>query len=219
MKAILIGASGLTGSNVLQQLNHNPYFSEITVLTRRSLQTLFDKTTEHIIDFETPESWKHYVKGDVLFSALGTTLKQAGNKHAQYKVDYHYQLEVAKAAAENGVKKIILISSYGADKNSGVFYLKMKGELEESILKLGLTSYCFLRPGQIDGKHVPHRRGEGLALKTVKLLNGCGIMKRFRPISPKLLATAMINAAQMNDYSNCIVELEKVIELAEKQTL
>ncbi len=218
MKALVIGATGLTGSSLLEQLTSDTHFTEITVLARRSTQVVSEKVTEHTVDFDKPESWKHLITGDVLFSALGTTLKLAGSKQAQYTVDYHYQLAVAKAAAENGVGRIVLISSYGADAKSGVFYLKMKGELEESIMQLGFKNCVMLRPGQIDGKHSPQRAGEKFALKAVKALNRCSILKRYTPITPQKLATAMINAALLNEEKNItIVELEQVHKLAEKQ--
>jgi uncharacterized protein YbjT (DUF2867 family) len=101
--AIVIGATGLVGSQLVQLLLKDDRFSKIKILARRGTGITNSKLQEHIINFNHPEQWKHLVTGDVLFSALGTTLKTAGSKEAQYKIDHTYQFNVAKAAAENQV--------------------------------------------------------------------------------------------------------------------
>ena len=109
--AIVIGATGLVGHELVQQLLQDQRFVRVVVLGRRNSGFVHARLEEHLISFDQPEQWRHLVKGDVLFSALGTTLKTAGSKEAQYKVDHTYQLEVAKAAAANGVPVYVLVSS------------------------------------------------------------------------------------------------------------
>ena len=103
---------------------------------RRSLNINNPKLEEHIVDFDKIELWKNNLSGDELYSALGTTIKKAGSKEAQYKIDFTYQYEAAKAASENGVKKYLLVSSLGANSKSSNFYLRMKGSLDEKVQQL-----------------------------------------------------------------------------------
>src|SRR5689334_5676279 len=96
--AMVIGATGLVGSHLVQLLLHDDRFAVVKIFARRSTGIQHPKLQERIIDFDHPERWKHLITGDVLFSALGTTLKTAGSKEAQYKIDHTYQFNVAKAA-------------------------------------------------------------------------------------------------------------------------
>src|SRR5215213_7489402 len=129
MTAIVIGATGLVGSELTKLLSANEQFDRIKVFTRRPLEVKHPKIEEYVINFDYPDQWKGLVTGDVLFSALGTTLKQAGSKGAQFKVDYKYQYNFAKAASENGVANYVLISAAGASPSSRIFYSRMKGNL------------------------------------------------------------------------------------------
>ena len=134
--AVVIGATGLVGSELVALLLADSRFETVKVFVRRSTGRQHPKLEEHLVNFDAVETWKEQLTGDVLFSAMGTTLKQAGSKDAQYKIDYTYQYNVAKAAAENGVPQYVLISSAGASPKSRIFYSRMKGELEESVKKL-----------------------------------------------------------------------------------
>ncbi|MGC9344211.1 MAG: NAD(P)H-binding protein, partial [Bacteroidales bacterium] len=127
--AIIAGATGLVGGHLLEQVLEDPYFDVIIIFVRRTTGIDHPKLTEHIVNFDTPDEWKDRVKGDILFSAMGTTLKQAGSKEAQKKVDYTYQYEVAKMAAAKGVQDYVLVSTPGASPGSMVFYIRIRGEL------------------------------------------------------------------------------------------
>ncbi len=101
MHALLIGASGATGKDLLELLLKDTDIKRVDIFVRRKLDFEHEKLHTHIIDFDKPEQWQHLVHGDVLFSCLGTTLKAAGSKEGQKKVDYEYQLQFAKAAKQN----------------------------------------------------------------------------------------------------------------------
>ena len=131
MKALVIGATGATGKDLVNKLLEDKDFQEVHAFVRRPLNIKNEKLKAHVVDFEKPEEWKDLVKGDVAFSCLGTTLKDAGSKDAQRKVDFDYQYQFAKNAKENEVEDYILVSSYGANPNSKIFYSRMKGELEK----------------------------------------------------------------------------------------
>ena len=129
--AILIGATGLVGSHVLKELHDNIDIGQILIFGRRSVKTKHGKVKEYIIDFDQIENYKTLIRGDVLFSCLGTTLKAAGSKENQFKVDVTYQDEFAKIAADNRIPAYYLISAPGADKKSKFFYsLTPKVEME-----------------------------------------------------------------------------------------
>jgi uncharacterized protein YbjT (DUF2867 family) len=149
--AIVIGSTGMVGFQLIQELLDSPLYSEVVSLSRRSCGLTHPKLKEHIINFDTPDTWKEFVKGDVLFSALGTTQAKAGSKEAEYKVDYTYQLAVAETAAQNAVHTLVVVSSAGANPKSFSFYMRMKGQLDEKVLTLPFKCICIMRPGQLDG--------------------------------------------------------------------
>ena len=109
MKALVLGSTGAVGRHIVESLIDNHEIQEIHVFVRRQVTYTSPKVTVHIVNFDEPREWAHLVTGDILFSAMGTNRKQAGSKEAQWTVDYTYQYEMARIAAQNGVK--IWISS------------------------------------------------------------------------------------------------------------
>ena len=192
MEAIVLGATGATGKDLLKLLLEDSDFEKVSIFVRRDVSISDDKLNINIIDFDNTEQWEELVKGDVLFSCLGTTLKAAGSKEAQWKIDYDYQFEFAKAAKNNGVANYILVSSASASPKSPFFYSKMKGQLEESIKELGFEKTIILNPPLLERKN-SKRTGEVWGLKTLKFLNSFGILKSQKPLSTENLAKAMIN--------------------------
>lgn len=192
--AVLVGATGLVGREILQLLLADPRFGAVTVLARRSTGVAHDKLREHVIDFDRPDTWASRVRGDVLFSALGTTIKAAGSREAQYRVDHTYPLRVAQAARENGVGACVLVSSTGASPRSRVFYSRMKGELERDIAALEFPRTRLLRPGLLDGQRSEYRPGEVWALRLLRPLAGI-LPAAARPIHATIVARAAIAAA------------------------
>lgn len=198
MKILIIGATGLVGKEILLQALELSTVSSVAVFVRRSTGLTHKKLREFVVDFDHLETWRKDLQGDVLFCALGTTLKAAGSESAQWRVDYDYQLNVARAARSNGVRSLVLISSTGADANSRFFYLKMKGKLEKAIADLGLRSLVILRPSLLAGDRERPRTGErvsrlffGLlpkieALSTLLPIKGSDVAKRALEESFKL---------------------------------
>ncbi|MBD2716595.1 NAD(P)H-binding protein [Microvirga sp. STR05] len=194
--ALLIGATGLVGDYLLRQLLSDSRFERIKVFTRRPTGYQNPgKLEEHLIDFDHPGQWQHLLTGDVLFSALGTTLRQAGGNDAQYKVDYTYQYRVAEAAAQNGVKTYVLVSSAGADTEAFVFYSRMKGKLEQDIKRLPFQRIRILQPGMLAGHRHEPRLAERLALPLAALAGYLPGLQQYRPIHGREVAQAMVNAA------------------------
>lgn len=195
--ALLIGATGLVGGELLKQLLEDPAYDTVHVFVRRSTGKQHPKLQEHVIDFGNQESWSGLVKGDVLFSALGTTRKKAGSEAAQYLVDYTYQYQFAQAAQTNGVHTYVLVSSVGADANSSFFYTKTKGQLDRDVQALGFKKVCILRPGPLVGPREQPRIGEAWAVGFMRVVNAVGLLKQYKPISGEEVATVMRKVAQM----------------------
>lgn len=211
-KAIVIGSTGMVGKELVKKLIENEHYSGIISLVRRPSGIISPKLDEHIIDFDRPDTWKDLVKGDVLFSALGTTIAKAKSKEEQFKVDFTYQYNVAKIAVENGATSYVLVSSAGANSNSKAFYMNMKGKLDEAVQGLPFEYINILRPGQLHGKRAEKRLGEKVGLSVMYSLNKIGLFKRYKPIKDKKVAKAMIHAARKTHST--IYTLDEVHELA-----
>lgn len=212
MKALLIGATGATGTDLLKKLLNDTSFDEVAVFVRKPIAVTNDKLKVHVVDFDRPEEWNHLVKGDVAFSCLGTTLKAAGSKEAQRKVDYDYQYNFAKAAKENNVAHFILVSSFGANSKSDFFYSRIKGELEDAVKKLTLKKTTIFNPGMLQRKNTD-RPGEVIAQKVLQFINMLGLFKKHKPLPTEVLAQAMMNAAKNQTNSYDIVKLNAIHEL------
>ncbi len=210
-KAILIGATGLVGSHILQLLLSDERYESIKVLHRRSTGISHSKLTEHIIDFDDQESWRVLVSGDHLFSALGTTLKKAGSKDAQYKIDYTYQYNFAKIASENGISNYALVSSLGANSDSGSFYPRIKGELDKAVQELPFDNTLILRPSFLDGNRDEFRLGERIGIAVAKVVCKIPGLKKFHPIKAETVANAMREG--MNKNTSGIVEGNNILKI------
>lgn len=214
LTAIVIGATGAVGSDLVKQLRDDDSFKHVEVFARRNIYFDHPKFHVHVIDFEHSETWKNKVKGDVLFSCLGTTIKQAGSEEIQWKIDHDYQLEFAKAAHENGVKKYILVSSVGADKDSCIFYLKMKGTLEENVKKLGIPSITILQPPGLIRKN-SDRFGEKLLVRALQFANSIGLFKDQKPMKTETVASAMINIAKSDFEGQKTISSQDILSYAQ----
>ena len=195
MKALVIGATGAVGKDLVEQLLKDDAIESVAVFVRRPFAVEDPKLTVHVIDFDRPEQWKDLLRGDVLFSCLGTTIKAAGSQEAQWKVDYTYQYEVAKAARENGVGTYALVSSIGANPKSKIFYSRMKGELEAAVKQLGFPACYILQPPSLIRKG-SDRFGEKAGVVMLKALNAIGLMRSWTPMPTEEVAAAMVRLAK-----------------------
>ena len=217
MKALVIGATGATGKDLVKQLCQDSDFDEIDIFVRRRSDFHNEKVKAHLVDFDHPEEWKHLVKGDVAFSCLGTTLKSAGSKENQKVIDYDYQFNFAKAAKENNVQDYILVSAYGASPDSKIFYSRIKGELEEAVKNLKFEKTTIFKPGMLERKNTD-RNGEVFGLKIIKFFNKLGLFKSQQPLPTEVLAKAMIVASKIKSNSFSEIKLHSIFSFAEKKT-
>jgi uncharacterized protein YbjT (DUF2867 family) len=204
--AIVLGASGLVGTELVFQLLNTTEFEKVKIFVRRSLGISNPKLEEHIIDFDELSVWKQDLVGYTLFSCMGTTLKTAGSKEKQYVIDFTYPYQCIDAAIQNGTKQIILVSSIGAKASSSNFYLRMKGELEEAIKKLNPENFIVFRPSILDGNRVESRPAEYLAIKIMRILGKLPFLKKYAPTPVKDLAASMIKITLENNEGIKVLE-------------
>ena len=196
MKALVIGATGATGRELVNKLLLDDDFSQVTIFVRTAPNIKHEKLKIHKIDFKEIEKHKDIIKGDILFSALGTTKKDAGGKDQQYEIDYTYQYKFAKIAAENGVANYSLVSSVGANSKSSFFYPKIKGALEEAVKKLNFKKIDIFQPPMLIRQPDLIREGEKSGIKILNTLNKIGILKSQKPLAVEALAEKMLKIAK-----------------------
>lgn len=209
MKALIIGATGATGKDLVDILLQDPAYTEIVIFVRRSGGRTHPKLSTIITDFDNLEQVSGAIKGDVWFSCLGTTLKAAGSKEKQFHIDYEIPAQFAEIAKRNGVSRTVLLSAYGASATSKVFYSKIKGQLEEKIASLAFETYVIFRPGLLLRKHTD-RLGERISAGILKLLNKVGVIRKFRPMPTATLAEKLAKAPKVLPAGKHIIELNKI---------
>lgn len=195
--AILIGATGVTGRPLARYLLDSEHYSKLIVFSRRALDIDNPKLINHVVDFDCPEQWSNQIQGDDLFSCMGTTRQQAGSKEGQYQVDFSYQANTIKAAADNGVKRLFLVSSPGANKNSAMFYPRIKGELDAFALQQPFQAHVLFKPSLIVGDRADKRRGEKIGSAIITpLCRWIPGLSGYRPIAGEELAQAIGHCAE-----------------------
>lgn len=212
MKALIIGATGSTGKDLVEQLLENNDYTSVSIFVRRSIGKSHPKLTEHIVNFSETDQFTDLITGDVLFSCLGTTLKIAGSKENQWKIDFDIPAAFAVAARNNEVKSFVLVSSYGASAKSSVFYSKMKGKLEDYIAALHFEQYLVFRPGPLIRENTD-RLGEKISVGLIKVLNTIGLFKNLKPISTAFLAEKLIKAPEKFPSGTTVLELKQILKL------
>lgn len=204
MKAVVIGGSGATGRELVLQLLADYRVESVVALVRKPFFMPDPKLKEVIVDFDHLEQYAAFIDADVAFSTLGTTLKQAGSKKKQWRVDYEYQLKFAQLARMNHVFTFVLLSSAQASPKSKFFYSRMKGMLEEKIKHLDFPKLIILRSGLID-RPKTDRRGEKIALKVIKVFNALGILKNYKPITTVDLAKVIVDRSFDNSEDDITI--------------
>jgi len=218
--AIIIGSTGLIGSHLLNLiLDSNDYLNVITFV-KRDTGIKHKKLTQHIIDFDKPETYKELVVGDDFFCTIGTTIKKAGSKEAFRKVDFEYPRQFAAYALQNKDKQFLIISSLGADSNSGNFYLKTKGEIQDFLKDSKIESVAVLQPSLLLGDRKEFRLGEKIGAFFMKTLSFMflGNLKKYKAIEAKTVAKAMLTIAQQNNSGFKIYESDVIQEIANKKS-
>lgn len=213
--AIILGATGLTGSILLQKLLEDDKYETVKVFTRRSVGFKHQKLEEHILDLFELEKYEDAFTGDVVFCCIGTTKSKTPDNETYRKVDYGIPLNAAKLAKKNGISKFLVISALGANSRSHVLYNRLKGEMERDVLaEKPLGTYIF-EPSLIGGEREETRVFESLGKKLMKIGNKLltGRLKKYRSIEAETIATAMIAVAE-RDYRKTRLESDEIKEVA-----
>ncbi|MFY9310854.1 MAG: NAD(P)H-binding protein [Bacteroidia bacterium] len=192
--ALVLGASGLVGNELLHLLLKDSHFDKVKIFVRKPIAISHKKLEQHIINFDAITDYKEFIKGDVFFCCIGTTINTAGSKEAFIKVDYTYPTEFAKIAKTNNVKHFLFISSIGADENSSNFYLMVKGDTENTLTELDFEKLDIVRPSLLTGKRNEIRFGEIVGKVVMKALSFLfiGKLRKYKPIEATTVAKAMI---------------------------
>ena len=190
--AVIVGATGLVGAHLVQQLCENDYYISVTALSRRELSYNHPKLIVKKIDFDHLQE-QDFDFAEVIFCCLGTTRKKAGSREKFEKVDVEYPLRVAQIAKKKGANHFIVISAMGANEKSLAYYNRVKGKLEKQLVELDFPQLSIVRPSLLVGKRDEFRLGEKLGEAVLAVLNPIlvGPLKKYRSILGSQVAEAM----------------------------
>jgi len=218
LTAVVIGATGLTGSLVLQELLKDENFKTVRVLVRRNVNMIHPKLEQEIVNFNDLDDYsKKFGEGDVIFSCIGTTQKKVkGDKILYENIDFGIPVNAARIGISKNFKKFLIISAIGANENSSNFYLKLKGKTENAVKEIPFVSVSIFQPSLINGSRNENRTGETIAQTIMDLLSFLllGPLKKFRPIGANNIAKAMINESKQQNKGVHYYKFEEMMELA-----
>ena len=195
--AIVLGATGLVGGHLLRLLLDDNDYSVVKVFGRSSVGFSEEKLEEYIVDLLTLEKHSEKFTGDVVFCCVGTTKAKTSDKSHYRDIDYGIPVTAATLSEEKNIKTFIVVSALGADKNSRVFYNRVKGDMEEAVMVKNIEEIYIMQPSLIGGERDESRMGESIAKFFMNLLQPLmvGDLRKYRPIHPNDIAKAMMYLA------------------------
>lgn len=213
--ALVLGATGLIGSEVTDGLLRNGSWDEVRVLVRRPLEQNHPKLKQMVIDWEQLQQHEDAFNGvSAVFCCLGTTIKKAGSQSNFERVDLDYPLQAAAIAKKQSVKQFLAVSSMGANPKSRNFYSRTKGRVEEGLVAADFQGLHLFRPSLLLGSRQEFRLGERVAAKLMKAMDFLMVGKaaKYRAIQARTVARAMINIALagtrgVHIYSNEVIHV------------
>ncbi|WP_068985185.1 oxidoreductase [Lysinibacillus xylanilyticus] len=213
--AIVVGATGLTGTSLVKQLCENDEYVSVTVIARRELAFTHPKLEVKIRNFDTLEE-KDIELAQEVYCCLGTTIKKAGSREEFEKVDFEYPLTIASLAKKRGIPHMLVITAMGANENSPFYYNRVKGKLEHDLIEIGLQRLSIIRPSLLVGEREEVRLGEKVGEQVLKFVKPLlvGPLKRSRSIEASQVAKAMIVIALQEHGTKQPVTVYQSQELA-----
>ncbi len=215
--AVIVGASGLTGSHLVNQMLQDDFFGVVRVLVRKELQLTHKKLQQEIVDFSDLNDYtKKFGEGDIIFCCIGTTNKKVNGDIAAYeKIDFTIPYNAAIIAQDKCYKQFLMISSVGANINSKSFYLKLKGRIENALKEFPFESISIFRPGQLLGKRNEYRRAEYYLQGVTKFISNFlfGSLKKYHSIAAETVAKAMIAQSKKPAPGVHILEYDEMMQL------
>jgi uncharacterized protein YbjT (DUF2867 family) len=212
--ALLAGASGLVGRELLRLIVAEPRYGQVHNLVRRATGTANPKVVEHVVSFDALPALPRV---DDAFITLGTTIKVAGSQEAFRRVDYDYVVAVARAARDAGATRLGIVSALGADAGSRVFYNRVKGEMQEAVFSLGYESVVIAQPSLLVGDREalgqPTRAGERWAQRLLTPMSAL-IPSSFRPVQARDVAASLLARVLVTERGNVIVPSREILGAA-----
>lgn len=214
--ALIAGATGLTGKELVKVLLDHPGYDKVIVFVRRPLAFDHPKLEQIQVEYYRIDDYKKHFQVDDVFCCLGTTIKKAGSQKAFRKVDYDYPVALGRLAKSAGVKNFQVISAMGADSRSNIFYNRIKGQMEDNLKKLELPALHIFRPSLLLGDRQEFRLGEKAASLLSPVFSPLlrGSMKKYKPIQAEQVAKAMCIAAQSEKSGTHTYPSDQIAEMA-----
>jgi uncharacterized protein YbjT (DUF2867 family) len=215
MTATLVGATGLIGSYLLEQLLNDPYFDTVRILIRRPIDITNPKLEKKIIDFNDSDSLLVALSNsDAVFCAIGSTMKKIkGDKDAYRKIDFDIPVNLARFCKMTGCEKFILVSSAGANAKSMNFYQQLKGETDEAVKEVGPKTVHIMRPSLLLGERKEFRLGENIGKAVMTSLSFL-VPAKYKAIQGKDVAKVMLALAKKNEEGVFIHENSEIRDLS-----
>lgn len=213
--ALLLGATGLVGGNVLDLLLNDPAYGRVVVLGRRPVDRQHPKLEQHVAALGRLDEHAGRFAVDDVFCCLGTTIRAAGSQEAFRRVDHDYVVDSARVAAAAGARRYLLVTAAGADSRSRFFYNRVKGDAEAGVRGQSFEGVVILRPSLILGPRAERRTAEALAQRVAPALNAVliGPLRRYRAIEARTVARAMVRLAKERPRGVRIVENEEIQQI------
>ena len=210
---LLIGASGLIGSELVQLLLRDDKIKSVKAFVRKSLAITDQKLFELLVDFDCLEDFKHEFQGDALFCCIGTTRKKTPDLAAYKAIDYGIVLSAANLARSNHVPQVHLVSAIGAAISSKIFYNRLKGEIEKDVLKLDFPTTLIYQPAMLIGKRSESRPAEFIAQKLMPFFDVflLGKTRKYHSIEAKKVAESMLYNLHKSQKGASVLQYEKMI--------
>ncbi|OHX51382.1 oxidoreductase, partial [Planococcus salinarum] len=219
--ALIAGATGLTGKELVKVLLDHPAYDKIRILVRRPLDIEHPKLEQVRVDFNRLDDYKEFFEVDEVFCCLGTTIKKAGSQKAFRRVDYEFPAALGVLAKSAGVQKFLVISAMGADSRSNIFYNRVKGQMEDRLKKLDIPALHIFRPSLLLGDRQEFRAGEKAASLLATIFSPLlrGSMQKYKPIQAEQVARAMCVAAQSESVGVAVYLSDEIAEMGLSATL
>jgi len=217
--AIILGATGLTGGFLLKKLLHDDRYEKIKLFSRNKIGFSHPKLEEHIGDLLKLESFENYFIADEVYCCVGTTKAKTPDSAMYKDIDFGIPVSGAKMCESNEIKTFLVISAMGANSKSSVTYNRLKGEMEEAVLKCGIPNTYILKPSLIGGKREEKRIGEWIAKQFMKVLNFVlvGPLEKYRSIDPEVIAGTMVWLAN-NNYKKVRIQSDEIKNIYHKHS-
>lgn len=215
--AIILGASGATGGEVLRLLLNDSRYEKVKLFSRSSINKTHTKIEEYLVDLFELEKHIADFTADEVYCCIGTTKSKTPDKNTYQKIDYGIPVTAAALAHINKIPVFIVISALGANSDSRIFYNRTKGEMQEDVLGANIPKTHILQPSLIEAERKENRIMENIAACVMRFLNPLlfGGMAKYRSIKADTIAKAMLWLAN-NAYEAIFIPSDEIARLGKK---